>query len=124
METFDAIVDCQDHMVTTAKAHVERSMAESFQRAIQATPDGPLAEALAGLRDLFALGRLEQDRGWYQEQGYLSGSKAKAIRKQVNRLCERTRIDAVALVEAFEIPDAVLAAPIATGDPTSPPPAG
>ena len=39
--------------------------------------------------------------------------EAKAIRKQVNKLCERTRADAVALVDAFGIPDALLAAPSA-----------
>lgn len=62
------------------------------------------------------LARLELDRGWFQEQGYLSAAKAKAIRKQVNTLCERTRLDAPALVDAFGIPDAILAAPIATAD--------
>ncbi len=124
METFDAIVDCQDHMVTTAKAHVERLLAESFERAVEAAPDGPLTEALTRLRDLFTLDRLERDRGWFQEQGYLSGSKAKAIRKQVLTLCEEVRPEAVALVDAFGIPDALLAAPIALDDPASPAAAG
>ncbi len=116
METFDAIVECQDHMVATALAHVERLAAESFQRGVEAAPQGALAETLAQLRDLHALHRIELDRGWFLEQGYLSPSKAKAIRTQVNQLCDRTRADALALVDAFGIPDPLLAAPIAIGD--------
>ncbi len=113
MDTFDAIVECQDHMVSTAKAQVERSIAESFQRGIERLPEDDTRAALVRLRDLFALYRIEQDRGWFQEQGYLSAAKAKAIRKQVNLLCEETRTDALALVDAFQIPDPLLAAPIA-----------
>ena len=39
--------------------------------------------------------------------------KTKAIRKMVNQLCWEIRPDAVALVDAFAIPDSCLAAPIA-----------
>jgi acyl-CoA oxidase len=39
--------------------------------------------------------------------------KTKAIRKVLNQLCWDIRQDAVPLVDAFQIPDACLAAPIA-----------
>lgn len=116
METFDAIIDCQDHMVTTAHAHVERQIVESFEKAIEKAPAGPERDALSRLRSLFALHRIEADRGWFQEQGYLAGSKAKAVRKLVNKLCDRVRPDALPLVDAFGIPDELLAAPIAVAE--------
>ncbi len=48
-----------------------------------------------------------------KQHGYIEGSKAKAIRKLVNRLCGEVREQAVPLVSAFGIPDELLAAPIA-----------
>jgi acyl-CoA oxidase len=39
--------------------------------------------------------------------------KTKAIRKMVNQLCWDIRKDAVPLVQAFDIPDSCLAAPVA-----------
>ncbi len=65
--------------------------------------------------DLYALWRIELDRGWFLEQGYLEPPKAKAIRKLVNRLCRELRGQAVPLVEAFGIPPELLGAPIARG---------
>jgi acyl-CoA oxidase len=48
------------------------------------------------------------------EAGYISSSKSKAIRGEVNALCDEIHPDALDLVDAFAIPDACLAAPIAT----------
>jgi acyl-CoA oxidase len=56
---------------------------------------------------------LENNRGWYLEQGYMEGVKSKAIRKLVNQLCWDVRQEAVPLVDAFGIPETLLAAPIA-----------
>jgi acyl-CoA oxidase len=72
-----------------------------------------LQQVLATLCDLYALARIEADRGWFLEHGYIEGTKAKAIRKLTNKLCLEIRQQAVPLVDAFGIPDAVLAAPIA-----------
>jgi acyl-CoA oxidase len=68
---------------------------------------------LKGLCDLFALEHLEQAKGWYLENGLMSGTESKAITRLVNRLCAQVRRDAIASVDAFGIPDACLAAPIA-----------
>ncbi len=64
--------------------------------------------ALRALRDLFALSRIEADRGWFLETGYIEASKAKAVRAEVNRLCADLRPLAVPLVEAFGIPESLL----------------
>ncbi len=111
--THRALIECQDHLVETAKAHVERMMLEQFAGAVDGCSNPELSKILGTLCDLFALSRIELDRGWFQEHGYIEGSKAKAIRKLVNRLCGEVRDQAVPLVSAFGIPDKLLAAPIA-----------
>jgi acyl-CoA oxidase len=70
---------------------------------------------LRRLRQLFALSRIENDLDWFLEAGYVESRKAKAIRGEVNDLCDELRPAAEGLVNAFGIPDACLAAPIATG---------
>jgi acyl-CoA oxidase len=62
---------------------------------------------------LYALSQIEKNKGWYLEDGYMEAVKTKAIRKMVNQLCWEIRPDAVSLVNAFDIPDNCLAAPIA-----------
>jgi acyl-CoA oxidase len=112
-DSFSAMIEVQDHAVALAKAHTERVVLEQFVAAIEACTDPPLAKILNTVCDLYALHRIESDRGWYQEHGYIEGSKAKSIRDLVNKLCAEVREQAVPLVEAFGIPDKVLAAPIA-----------
>lgn len=115
MDSFDALVEVQDHVVALAKAHTENVVLEQFAAGIDSCEDTSLREILGTLCDLYALHRIEADRGWFLEHGYLESAKAKAIRKQVNRLCREVRQQAVPLVDAFGIPDPVLAAPIALG---------
>lgn len=113
VDSFHALVECQDHVVTTAKAHVERVVLEHFIAGVERCEDDNLRAVLVDLVDLFALERIERDRGWFLENGVLEGPKAKAIRKQVLKLCRQVRQQAVPLVDGFGIPDALLAAPIA-----------
>ncbi len=112
-DSFEALNLCQDHLVTLALAYVERVVVEQFQQAVAGLEDEALAPVMTRLYDLWALWRIESDRGWFLENGYLEGSKAKAIRSLVNRLLAEVRPDALGLVEAFGIPDNCLAAPIA-----------
>jgi acyl-CoA oxidase len=120
MDSFHAMNECQDHLVHLARAHVERCVLESFRGAVdlhtQAEGD-EIGGILDTLCDLYALSRLELDRVWFLEAGYMEGSQTKSIRDLVNRLCVAVRPDATALVNAFGIPDAVLRAPAAFADP-------
>jgi len=72
-----------------------------------------LSAVLKKLCDLYALWQIDQHKDWYLESGYFEGNKTKAIRRQIDSLCADLRYEAVALVDAFAIPDACLAAPIA-----------
>ncbi len=113
MDSYDAFNDTQYHFVQVAFAYIERVVLEQFVEAVENCQDKNLKPVLKQLCDLFALWQIEKNKGWYLEQGYLEGVKTKAIRNQVNQLCANVRRDAVALVDAFDIPDSCLAAPIA-----------
>jgi acyl-CoA oxidase len=106
-DSFSALNACQDHAVALAHAHVERIVLERFRDAITAADTGVRA-ALEPLATLFALSRLEADAGWFLEKGYFEAGKSRAIRALVNQLCGEIRPAAVAYVDAFGIPDALL----------------
>jgi acyl-CoA oxidase len=110
--SFQAVNEIQDHLVSLARAHVERILVEAFDDAVAACDDVALRTSLRRLQALFALARLERDRAWFLESGSFEPVKSRAIRAQVNALCGEVRPDAVALVKAFGIPDEVVHAPM------------
>jgi acyl-CoA oxidase len=112
MDSFDAFNVCQHHLVEVGHAYIGRIILEQFIKQIEVTKDGGCKKILTKLCQLFALSQMDANKGWYLENGYMEGVKTKAIRKMVNQLCWEIRQDAVPLVNAFNIPDALLAAPI------------
>jgi acyl-CoA oxidase len=112
MDGFVALNECQDHAVEVGRAFAERFLLEQFQAAVGRAGPG-LAPHLTRLCGLYALSRIEDRLAWYLESGYVEGGKSRAIRSQVNELCGEVRRVAVALVDGFGIPGALLAAPIA-----------
>jgi acyl-CoA oxidase len=116
MDSFDAFNVCGHHLVNVGKAYIERIVLEQFHAQIEHTEDKDLKNVLMKLAQLYALHTIEENKGWYLEQGYLEGVKTKAIRKMVNQLCWETRKDAIALTDAFGIPENCLAAQIAIRD--------
>ena len=111
VDSFEAMNRAQDHLLALARAHVETHVLAAFRRGVDAAPDPEVADALGTLAALWALERLEADRGWFLEAGYFEGPKARAVRAEVNALCAEVAACAVRLVDGFGIPDAVLAAP-------------
>jgi acyl-CoA oxidase len=101
-DPFSVLVDCQDHVVETARAWVDLVVLESFA----AKAEG--VELLERLCSLYALGRIEAERGYYQEHGRLSGGRSKAVIKAVNALCAELRPDARVLVDALGVPENAL----------------
>jgi acyl-CoA oxidase len=112
MDSFDAFNVAQHHLVQVGFAYIERIILEKFQEAVANTKDKGCQQVLSKLCNLFALSQIEKNKGWYLEQGYMDGSKTKAIRKLMNQLCWEIRQEAVPLVEAFKIPESCMA-PIA-----------
>ncbi|WP_110180497.1 acyl-CoA dehydrogenase [Nocardioides solisilvae] len=104
----DVFSRVQDHVIATARAHVERLVLEAFVEKTAALPDGDEKVALNLLCDLYALSRIEADRAWFMEHGRLSIARSKAITREVNNLCRKIRPIAVDLVDAYGIPREML----------------
>ncbi len=113
LEPYDAFNVVQHQMIDVAQAYLERIVLEQFQIAIKAVEDEQSKVILTKLNHLYALSQIEKNKAWYLEDGYMEAVKTKAVRKIVNQLCWDIRPDAVALVNAFDIPESCLAAPIA-----------
>lgn len=113
LDPFDAANILHPHMLALGNAYIDRVVLEQFRGAVDAIQYAELKEVMEKLCQLFALNRLEEHKGWYLEEGYMEGVKTKAIRKMVSQLCWELRPDAVALTEAFAIPESCLA-PIVT----------
>ncbi|MAE86381.1 MAG: acyl-CoA oxidase [Flammeovirgaceae bacterium] len=114
MDSFDAFNQTQYHMLNVGFAYIERVVLEQFVSAIETMTDGPAKQSMTRLCQLYGLHTIEVNKGWYLEHDYMEGVKTKAIRKLINKLCFEVRKDALVLVDAFDIPDTCLAAPIAT----------
>jgi acyl-CoA oxidase len=77
------------------------------------TANAAIADLIVPLRPLLALhalSRLESESGWLLEHGVLEAAKARAIRKEIDTLCRELRPAAQGLVDAFAIPEELLAA--------------
>jgi acyl-CoA oxidase len=103
-EPFDVLLDCQDHVVSAARAWVDVVVLDAFADAVERCEDDALRPVLDRLCSLYALSRVEAERGWYQEHGRLTAAHAKAAIKAVNALCAELRPDAELLVEGFGVP--------------------
>ena len=115
MDAFRAMNECQDHLIELAEAHVERLVLEAFQEGVARGPTPAISDVLGTLCSLYGLSAVERSRGWYLESGFLEAAKSRAVRSELNALCREIRPCARLLVDAFGIPDGVLAAPAALG---------
>src|SRR3954468_18687058 len=101
-DPFSVLVDCQDHVVETARAWVDLVVLEAFAEAAAKHP------LLGKLCSLYALGAIEAERGYYQEHGRLTGTRSKAVIKAVNALCAALRPHVRDLIDAFGVPENAL----------------
>jgi acyl-CoA oxidase len=115
LDAYTAFTRLQPELLELAEAYAERQVLEGCLEAVAGVPDKTLQEPLRKLADLFALYHLEKHKGWFLENGFMAGKRARAISGHVTRLCEEVRRDAVSLVDAFGIPDQCLGAPIGLG---------
>jgi acyl-CoA oxidase len=114
-DPFEVFRAVQDHAAAAASAHMDTFVLESFMQAINYCEDAALETALTLIKDLYVLHNLETGKGFFQEHGRLSSPRTKAITREVNRLCNEVRQQAGEYVDAFGIPDEILAAPIGVG---------
>jgi acyl-CoA oxidase len=115
-DPFAVFNDVQDHLLAAARAHIDRLVLDQFITAIDRCDNDEVRALLDKVCDLHVLSQLERDRAWFLEHGRLTPARAKAVIAGVNELCGELRDRAELLVDAFAIPDVVLAAPIALGE--------
>ncbi|HHM20470.1 MAG TPA: acyl-CoA oxidase, partial [Bacteroidetes bacterium] len=112
MDPFQAFLRCQVHLMALAHAYIDNIVLKSFLEAIEECEDGALRAILSKVCGVYALTIIQEEKGWFLENDYLSGSKAKAIRRVHNKLVLELRPEVEGLVAAFGIPDALLSAQI------------
>ena len=115
MDSFDAINECQDHLITLARAHVDRIVLEASVESLDPMDECHGKELITRVIALYGLATLEANRAWYLETGYFEPAKSEAVRREVNALCRELAPRALELVDAFRIPDELLGAPIGLG---------
>jgi len=113
MNSADAFLRCQTHLLELSNAFVERIILEQFIKQAKQVKDKNTKSMLRQLTQLYALHTIESHKDFYLETEYMSPTKTKAIRRLVDQLCKETRNHAEALVDAFAIPKEILQAPIA-----------
>jgi acyl-CoA oxidase len=114
MDPVQVFSTSQDHVIGSARAHVERLVLEAFVDKASQLPEGDNKVALNLLCDLYALSTIEADRAWFMEHGRLSSQRAKAISREVGSLCRKIRPLAEDFVDAFGVPEELLHAELLT----------
>ena len=110
---YDAFLRSQMHMIQLGHAYVDNLILKEYQKALtQFDKSSGEYAMLNTLYNMFALHTIYENRGWYLEQDYMHGSKSKAIRRMIDRLCKDIRPEAENLVDAFGISNELLGAEI------------
>ncbi|WP_438969350.1 acyl-CoA dehydrogenase family protein [Nonlabens sp.] len=104
MDSYEAFLSVQVHLIDMASAYIDRIVLERFIATIEEQKDDNVKEILSSLKNLYTLHRIEENKGWYLEHDYISGSKSLAINKLVQKLCKELKEESQFLVDAFDIP--------------------
>jgi len=112
----DAWNECMVDLVDSSRTHCYHYMVESFVQAIKQTSDQDIKSVLTKCCLLFDLKFLEERGTRLLEIGYLNGSQMGTLRKAIKILCKEVRRDAVTLVDALNVPDLVVNAPLGRKD--------
>lgn len=105
MSAFDAFNSVQDHVMHTARAHIDRTVLEAFIAGIDRCEDAHARGILEMLCDLYALSVIESDKAFFLEHRLLSTERARAVNNGINERCRDLRPHAQTLVDAFGIPE-------------------
>ncbi|KAK3120489.1 hypothetical protein QOZ80_9AG0688550 [Eleusine coracana subsp. coracana] len=109
---FGAWNRCLNHLLTLAESHIESVILAKFIEAVKSCPDEKTRQVLKLVCDLYALDRIWKDIGTYRNVDYVAPNKAKAIHKLTDYLSYQVRLVARELVDAFDLPDVIIRAPI------------
>ncbi|PQJ78335.1 acyl-CoA dehydrogenase family protein [Polaribacter porphyrae] len=110
---YQAFLKVQTHLLALGKAYSIELAYTIFDDFTATISDDKNKALFKKLGVLYALHHLRKDATWYLEQGYINGTKSKAIRQRVERLSTELRPHIGVLVDGFGIPEHCLEAPIA-----------
>ena len=113
MDPYQAFLKVQIHMMDLADAHIDEITLDAFYSRIELLEDEPTKQACLHLVRLYALSIIEEHKGWFLETDYFDGVKTKAIRRVINKLNQKIKLELNGYLAAFDIPDEMIAAPIA-----------
>lgn len=113
MPSYQAFLKVQTHLLALGRAYSCELAYHKFFDFAAKIEDEKHRLLFHKLGTLFALHQIRQDAKWYLEQGYIGGTKSKAIRQRVERLSSELRPHIEVLVDGFGIPEKLLTAPIA-----------
>jgi acyl-CoA oxidase len=113
MPSYQAFLKVQTHLIALGKAYAAELAYNAYADFVDEMPEGINKDLFTKLGTLQALHEIRSDAEWFLEQGYFSGTKSKAIRQRVERLCTELRPHIGVLVDGWGIPKECLSAPIA-----------
>jgi Acyl-CoA oxidase len=109
-DAFAIFNDAQDHLLRTARVHIDRVVLEAFVGAVERCPSPAARALLSRVCDMYVLASIEGiSPGRFLAQGRLTAVRAKSATGTVNALCELLRPHAQVLVDAFAIPGRIWA---------------
>ncbi len=111
-EPFDVLTSVQDHLLLAGTSYIETFAFKAFKKAVDGVSDPAIKESLSWLLSLYGLYSVEEDKGFYQEHGRLGAARTKQVTREVNHLLGMVARQSSLLVDAWGIPDEVIAAPI------------
>ncbi len=111
--SYQAFLKVQTHLLALGKAYSVELAYLTFTSHLEEIKDSKNRDLFQKIGVLYALHELRKDASWYLEQGYISGTKSKALRQRVERLSTELRPHIGVLVDGFGIPTHCMEAPIA-----------
>ena len=101
-----------DNIQAAARAFGERLISERFMAVAEDASAGN-KEIINLLHRLYVLDILEKDLGWCLLAQVLPAAEAAKVNEETAALCAQLAPNAMALCDAFALPDEMLSAPIA-----------
>ncbi|KAF9435136.1 acyl-Coenzyme A oxidase [Entomortierella beljakovae] len=106
----------QTQLVRLADIHSWRYFLVLYAQGIEAFKTSPLYPMLLKMGNLMGVMVLQRHVNMFLEEGYFDGSHSKLVNQVFVDMCKDLRKDAVPLVDAWEVPDFILKAPIGKYD--------
>jgi acyl-CoA oxidase len=103
-------------MVAPSRTHSWNFVLRTFNDVATKAQSPDIRRALQKMALLYGLSLMERDFSLFLEHSYLHKEQTQMLRRLILDLCKELRRDAVGLVDAFDIPDFVLKAPLGRYD--------